>query len=337
MALGQRTIRRKVGTMTFASLGDTQRVELKGALPIRAIGLDLSLSINHSGGNTDGTAVTDSPHTYLGPIVVTENGGRQLHAVPGDLLADILQAFWGTRPNGSALSGTGTPITANAQYELPFSQPRKFSDFPDDTMYMAAGKILVIEARLGTARGAGSSGGGFYHSDDDRTNAFVSASCSVEVEEVEGTNPGVVRGKLIPQISFFRDAAIATSTRFQRKLNTGSVYRALFAKFLAEVASGGGSFNPSSSMLNNASLETGAAGTIILSAGRQWLNRTKLFMQAETARAGLYIWDFAGMPGQTLEGFDSALVGDVSIFYDVTKPTNQGDIVTGTLEMVRAS
>jgi len=336
MAIGQVTKGRKATTLqAFSSFGDIQRAELKGSLPIRAILLDLSLTISNTGGTTNGTTPQDAPHSYLGPVIVTEDGGRQLYALSGAEGADVEQTLNGVRPSGSAFSGTGAAITANAQLQIPFSLPRFTTGNPDDTVYMAAGKILTIEARLGGAKTSGAAGGGIFHSDNDRAVVFGSGSVAVEVDEVRGMNAGPVKGHLLPLFTYFRQAAIATTTRLQQKLNTGTAYRMLWAKYVAEVVAAGGSFEGSNAILNNLSVETGQ-DTLFLSTARQLASRLKLRMQAETQRAGLYGWDFAGLPQQNLESFDTSGVGDFSTFADVSAVGGgkQTDQVIVTQELV---
>lgn len=336
MAAGQVTQRRRLTSKSFTGFDDTQSIELKGLLPLRRVLIDVQAQIDPNGSaGSNGTARYDDPHSICGEIVLVENGGPNLHKVPGDLLADFMQALWKQRPAGDAL---GTTVTANstvtAGYELPFSVPRSFADFPDDTAYLAEGKSLVLSVRLGGARTAGSASGGFYHSDKGAAPSFDSASYAVEVEEVVGMGAGLVRGKAIPMLTYYREVGVSTQSRLQRILDVGQSYRLLLAKMLAAVESGATSFGPSATVLNSWTLETGL-GTNVSSTARQWRNTTKEYLRDSTAagRTGLYVHDFAGLPEQTSNTFDASRVGSMSAYYDITKATNQTDVVTGVLSL----
>lgn len=338
MGVGQITKWRKQGVITWTAFAQTQRTELRGGLPLRSISLMATGQLDNTGGTTDGVAATDAPGAYVGGILIQENGGKILHHLGGAEVHDLMQARYKVRPDGAAVAGgDAANQTWRSHYMVDFALPRPFAFRPDDSIYQAANKIITIEAALGGAKTQGAGSGGFFSSDNDRTVAFDNASMEIEVEEVDGlSGANELKGTLVPSLNHFRDVGVSTSTRFQRKLSPGAVYRFLMFKTLGGTAAANTSFNPLGTILNNLSIESGKRQDVQAIANGLRA-RAKLYGQQETVRAGVYYHDFTGPSGQTSEMRNTENDGDFSIFYDVTKPTNQLDIITATLEFLAAA
>lgn len=343
----QVTRRRTAGFLNWPGFGTPATLDITGLLPIRRMLLSLTstITVADPGGGAAGTASTDQPHQVIGPITVEENGGTTIHKSRGDLLADLYNVLYGVRPVGATYAGTAAaPLSLAAQYEIPFSLPRHYAEGPDDSVYIANGKRVLLTATFGGALTAGTGAGGVFMADHTMTDTFLTGQARVLVDEVEGmdvdpkgSSPSQrIRATSFQQFNFYTQTSITTNTALQQRLNAGQSYRLLMIKTLVSPTAGNTSLNPNASVLNGLQIQTGV-GTIVDARRadlQQLITPYTQLLSSGVPRTGLYIWDFQGGTGQASDGFNSSIVGDFYALMDVTAQSNRNDIVVGWLSQL---
>lgn len=345
--IAQISRRRTAGFLNWPGFSTPATLDITGLLPIRRMLLSLTstITVADPGGGAAGTASTDQPHQIIGPITVEENGGTTIHKTRGDLLADLYNVLYGVRPVGATYAGTAAaPLSVAAQYEIPFSLPRKYAQGPDDSVYIANGKRVLLTATYGGATTAGAGGGGVFMADHTMTDTFLTGQARVLVDEVEGMDVSPSAGNPSPRIrattfqsfNFYTQASISTSTALQQRLNAGQSYRMLLIKTMVSPTAGNTSLNPNASVLNGLTIQTGLGNIVDAKRAdlQQLITGYVQLLSSGVPRVGLYLWDFQGGTGQSSDGFDSSRAGDFYAIMDVTAQSNRNDVIVGWLSQL---
>lgn len=202
--------------LTLTATDSPQQSDMIRGVLSTGIELQVSLDVSISGGTTNGTLLTETPHNILEWVMLERDGDEFVERIPGRMLA-VLQRYIEGRPPRFTTFVDGA-VQANtilqATYFIPFALPWLVNPFESVGYFAPVGRTFKVWVkRIQTVNYA------TFFSGGDR--ALTLNSATVRIFQSFAKQPVSYRPTLLPRYSVEDSDAIASSqTNFRVPLQS---------------------------------------------------------------------------------------------------------------------